>query len=110
MILNTLFTLSALLFIVAMLVQIMAIRAFFNRLDKAHHKLYLEMDRPRWKIQLADDAFRDGLRYIRSKKFEELNDAELLSIYKKVKLSDYAAITLGLIAMTIVIYQAITLS
>jgi hypothetical protein len=108
--LNTLFTLSALLFIVAMLVQIMAIQAFFNRLKKAHNKLYMQMDRPRWKIQLADDAFRDGLKYIRSKKFEELNDAELLSIYKKIKLSDYAAITLGVIAMVIVIYQAMTLS
>ncbi len=108
--LNLFFTLSALLFIVAMLVQIMAIQAFFNRLNKAHNKLYLEMDRPRWKIQLADDAFRDGLRYIRSKKFEELNDPELLSIYKKIKLSDYSAITLGVIALVIVIYQAITLS
>ncbi len=108
--LNTLFTLSALLFIVAMLVQIMAIQAFFNRLKKAHNKLYMQMDRPRWKIQLADDAFRDGLRYIRSKRFEELNDPELASIYKKIKLSDYSAITLGVIAMAIVIYQAMTFS
>jgi len=108
--LNLFFTLSALLFIVVMLVQIMAIQAFFNRLNKAHNKLYLEMDRPRWKIQLADDAFRDGLRYIRSKQFEELNDPELLSIYKKIKLTDYAALTLGVIAMAIVLYQAIVFS
>ncbi len=108
--LNTLFTLSALLFIVAMLVQIMAIQAFFNRLDKAHHKLYLEMDRPRWKIQLADDAFRDGLRYIRSKKFRELNDPELESIYKKIKMSDYAAIALAMSAVGIALFQAITLT
>ena len=108
--LNLFFTLSALLFIVAMLVQIMAIQAFFNRLKVGHNALYMEMDRPRWKIQLADDAFRDGLKYIRSKKFEELNDPELLSIYKKIKLTDYAALTLGVVALVIVIYQAITLS
>ena len=108
--LNTLFTLSALLFIVVMLVQIMAIQAFFNRLNKAHNKLYLEMDRPRWKIQLADDAFRDGLRYIRSKKFRELDDSELEGIYKKIKMTDYAAIFLALSAVGITLFQAITLT
>lgn len=108
--LNTLFTLAALLFIAVMLVQIMAIQAFFNRLKKAHNKLYMEMDRPRWKIQLADDAFRDGLRYIRLKKFRELNDSELEGIYKKIKMTDYAAISLGAIAGATIIYQAIILS
>lgn len=108
--LNTLFTLSALLFIVAMLVQIMAIQAFFNRLNKAHHELYMEMDRPRWKIQLADDTFRDGLKFIRSKKFRELNDIELESIYKKIKMADYAAIALALSAVGITLFQAITFS
>ena len=108
--LNTLFTLSALLFIVVMLVQIMAIQAFFNRLNKAHNKLYLEMDRPRWKIQLADDAFRDGLKYIRSKQFRELNDSELEGIYKKIKMTDYAAISLALLAVGITLFQAITLT
>ncbi len=108
--LNTLFTLSALLFIVAILVQIMAIQAFFNRLSKAHNELYMQMDRPRWKIQLADDAFRDGLKYIRSKKFEELHDPELASIYKKIKMSDYAAIALAFSAVGITLFQAITLT
>ncbi len=108
--LNTLFTLSALLFILAMVIQILATQAFFNRLDKAHKELYEEMGRPRWKIQLADDAFRDAVKYIRSKKFEELNDPELLSIYKKIKLSDYAAITLALLAVGITLFQAIALS
>ncbi len=108
--LNVFFTLCALLFIVVMLVQIMAIQAFFNRMNKAHHELYMQMDRPRWKIQLADDAFRDGLKYIRSKKFRELDDTELESIYKKIKVTDYAAIGLGVTAMAIVIYQAVVFS
>ena len=108
--LNAFFTLCALLFIVVMLVQIMAIQAFFNRMNKAHHELYMQMDRPRWKIQLADDAFRDGLKYIRSKKFRELDDTELESIYKKIKMTDYAAIGLGVTAMAIVIYQAVVFS
>ena len=108
--LNTVFTLSALLFIVVMLVQIMAIQAFFNRLNSAHNALYLKMDRPRWKIQLADDAFRDGLKYIRSKQFRELEDEQLESIYKKIKMTDYTAIFLALLALGITLFQAVTLT
>ncbi|MEE8588083.1 MAG: hypothetical protein V3S80_01910 [Sulfurimonadaceae bacterium] len=108
--LNTLFTLSALLFIVAMLVQIMAIQAFFNRLDKAHNELYQQMGKPKWKIQLADDTFRDALKYIRSKKFEELNDPELSVIYKKIKMTDYAAMALAALAVGITLFQAVTLA
>lgn len=108
--LNTIFTLSALLFIAAMVFQILATQAFFNRLAKAHKELYEQMGRPRWKIQLADDAFRDAVKYIRSRKFEELNDPELLSIYKKIKFSDYAAITLALLAVGITLFQAIRLT
>jgi|LGOV01.1.fsa_nt_gb ERCC4-related helicase len=108
--LNTLFTLSALLFIVAMLVQIMAIQAFFNRLDKAHNELYQQMGKPKWKIQLADDTFRDALKYIRSKKFEELNDPELSVIYKKIKMTDYAAMALAALAVGITLFQAVILA
>ncbi len=106
---NTLFTLSALFFIVAMLVQILATQAFFNRLEKAHNELYNEMGRPKWRIQLADTSFRNAVKYIRSKAFESLNDPELTSIYKKIKMADYAAIALALTALGITLYQAITL-
>jgi hypothetical protein len=44
--LNTLFTLSALLFIAAMIFQILATQAFFNRLEKGHNALYQEMGKP----------------------------------------------------------------
>lgn len=108
--LNTLFTLAALLFIVAMVVQILATQAFFNRLNSAHHELYLQMGKPRWKIQLTDDAFRDAVRYIRSRQFEELKDPELFGIYKKIKMSDYAAISLAVLAVAITLFQAITLA
>ncbi|MGB5964748.1 MAG: hypothetical protein WBF77_03650 [Sulfurimonadaceae bacterium] len=108
--LNTLFTLSALLFIVAMVVQILATQAFFNRLNSAHHELYLQMGKPRWKIQLTEDTFRDAVKYIRSRQFEELNDPELLSIYKKIKGADYAAIALAVSAVGITLFQAITLA
>lgn len=107
--LNTLFTLSALFFIVAMLVQILATQAFFNRLEKAHSELYNEMGRPKWRIQLADTAFRNAVKYIRSKEFESLNDPELMRIYKKIKMADYAAIALAISAVGITLFQAVML-
>ena len=108
--LNTIFTALALLFIAAMILQIFTIQAFFTRLEKAHKELYEAMYKPRWRIQLADDAFRDGLKYIRSKKFRELDDDELETLYKKIKRADYAAIGFGVIALAITIFQAIKLS
>jgi len=108
--LNTLFTAMALLFIVAMLLQIFTIQAFFNVLEKKHKKLYDEMYRPKWRIQLANDAFREGLKYIRSQKFRELDDSDLERLYKQLKRVDYAAIVFGVVAAAIVLYQAISYS
>jgi len=108
--LNTVFTALALLFIVAMLLQIFTIQAIFSRLEKAHKEKYEAMCKPKWRIQLADDAFRDGLKYIRSKEFQELNDPELETLYKTLKRTDYAAMGFGIIALAIVIFQAVILS
>jgi len=104
--LNTVFTLSALFFIAAMGLQILATQAFFNRMNSAHHKRYLEMGRPRWKIQIADDSFRNAVRYIRSRGFEELNDPELTRIYKRIKVADYSAISSALLAVAVTLFQA----
>jgi len=100
----------ALLFIAAMVIQIFNIQAFFARLEKAHAKKYEEMQRPKWRIQLADEAFKNGLKFIRSKSFESLNDKELLIIYKRIKLSDYITIASAVIAVAITLYQAIIFS
>ena len=108
--LNTVFTALALLFIVAMLLQIFTIQAFFSTLEKRHNALYKEMGKPKWRIQLADDAFKRGLVYIRSKAFRVLEDEALEKIYKKLKRTDYAAIGFGIIALSIVIFQAVILS
>jgi hypothetical protein len=105
--LNTIFILSALLFVVAMVVQILATQAFFNRLNSAHHELYLQMGRPRWKIQVGDDSFRDAVKYIRSQSFKELNDAELEGIYKTIKASDRTAVAVGLIAVGVALLEAV---
>ena len=108
--LNTIFTALALLFIVAMLLQIFTIQAFFSRLEKAHKEKYEAMYKPKWRIQLADDAFRDGLKYLRSKQFQELEDPELNKLYKKLKRTDYAAIGFGIIALAIVVFQSVVIS
>jgi len=108
--LNTFFTIMALLFILAMVIQIFNIQAFFSRMEKAHAKLYKEMQEPRWRIQLADEAFKNGLKFIRSKSFESLGDAELSSIHKRIKISDYVAIISAIMAVAITLYQAVTFS
>ncbi len=105
--LNTIFTLTALIFVVAMVVQILATQAFFNRLNSAHHDLYEQMGRPRWKIQVGDDSFRNAVKYIRSRRFEELNDDELKRIYKTIKASDWTAITVGIVAVGVTLLQAL---
>jgi len=105
--LNTAFTALALLFIVAMLMQIFTIQAFFSTLEKRHQKLYEEMGKPKWRIQLADDAFKRGLLYIRSKDFRSLNDDALEKIYKQLKRTDYAAIGFASVAFGIIVFQAI---
>ena len=105
--LNTAFTALALLFIVSMLMQIFTIQAFFTALEKNHKKLYEEMGKPKWRIQLADDAFKRGLLYIRSKDFRSLNDAVLEKIYKQLKRIDYAAISFAVIAFCIIVFQAV---
>ena len=104
---NTIFTLSALLFILAMVLQILATQAFFNRLDSAHRDLYEQMGRPRWKIHVGDDSFRKAVKYIRSRAFEELNDPELLAIYKKIKWMDYGAMALAVTAVAVTLIQAL---
>ena len=108
--LNTFFTALALLFIVAMLLQIFTIQAFFTTLEKNHKDLYAEMGKPKWRIQLVDDAFKRGLSYIRSKDFRSLDDVELEVLYTKIKRTDYAAIVFAIMALGIIIFQAILLS
>ncbi len=108
--LNTIFTAFALLFIVAMLLQIFTIQAFFTALEKGHKELYEEMGKPRWRIQLADDSFKRGLKYIRTKAFQELKDSKLETIYKKIKRTDYAAMVFAFLAAATLIFQAVTVS
>jgi len=105
--LNAIFILSALLFVVAMVVQVLATQAFFNRLNRAHHERYLQMGRPRWKIQVGDDSFRDAVKYIRSQGFKELSDGELERIYKTLKASDRTAVAVGLIAVGAALLEAV---
>ncbi len=106
--LNAVFTALALLFIAAMIFQILSIRAFFSTLAKNHKDLYHDMNEPRWRIQLADDSFKRGLKYIRSKSFRELGDSELESIYKKIKRTDYAAFGFAMMAVATLIFQAVS--
>ena len=105
--LSSLFTLSALLFIAAMVIQILATQAFFNRLSSQHKVQYELMGKPRWKINIGDDAFKESLIYIRSKAFRSLQDDVLEGIYKRIKMTDYIAIASALIAISISLAEAI---
>ena len=110
MTLNLLFITSAALFMLAVVKQLIEINAFLNRLRERHPALYESMGRPRWNIQFGDRHFREAIRYIRSKRFSELNDPELDRIYKAIKKADYVAILSAVAAIGVTLIEVMRYS
>jgi hypothetical protein len=101
MTLNLLFLAATALFILAILKQLLEVNAFLNQLRDRHPALYESMGRPRWNIQFGDQRFREAIRYIRARKFADLNDPELERIYKAIKKTDSIAIGSAVVAVLI---------
>ena len=101
---NILFIGFALVFFVLMFVHIYVTNAFFMRLKESHEKVWKELGQPKWKIHFGDDSFQNAMKYIRQKKFSDLNDTLLDSYYTKLKRVEYisAFIALLIIAATII--------
>jgi len=103
--LNLLFVTATALFILAVLKQLLEVNAFLNRLRDHHPALYEAMGRPRWNIQFGDQRFREAIKYIRARKFADLNDPDLERIYKAIKKADYVAIASAVVAILITLIE-----
>lgn len=103
--LNLLFVTATALFILAVLKQLLEVNAFLNRLRDHHPSLYEAMGRPRWNIQFGDQRFREAIKYIRARKFADLNDPDLERIYKAIKKADYVAIASAVVAILITLIE-----
>ena len=71
--------------------------SFFSQLKKMHQDIWTGLGQPQWKIHFGDDSFQDAMKYIRKRKFTELNDNILEGIYKKMKNVERIALGLGLL-------------
>jgi len=107
MTLNLLFVTATVLFIIAVLKQLLEINAFLNRLRDNHPARYEAMGRPRWNIQFGDIRFREAVKSIRKHKFSDLNDPELERIYKAIKKADYVAVISAVFAVGITLIEVI---
>ncbi len=105
MTLNLLFLTATGIFIIAIIKQLLEVNAFLNRLRDQHPSLYEAMGRPRWNIQFGDQRFRSAIKYIRARKFTDLEDPELEKIYKAIKKADYMAIAAAVIAVAITLIE-----
>ncbi|MEJ2468519.1 MAG: hypothetical protein P8Y51_05525 [Campylobacterales bacterium] len=105
MTLNLLFITATALFIIAILKQLLEINAFLNHLRDHHPARYEAMGRPRWNIQFGDQRFREAIKYIRARKFTDLNDPELDRIYKAIKKADYVAIVSAVVAIMVTLIE-----
>jgi len=105
MALNFVFLTATALFIIAILKQLLEANAFLNRLREHHPDQYEAMGKPRWNIQFGDNRFRDAVKYIRHKKFIELNDPELARIHKAIKKADYVAFAAAVTAILVTLFQ-----
>jgi len=105
--LNLFFITATALFIVSVLKQLLEVNAFLNRLRDNHPSLYEAMGRPRWNIQFGDQRFREAIKYIRARKFTDLNDSELERIYKAIRKADYVAIGSAAVAVFITLIEVI---
>ncbi|HHH72395.1 MAG TPA: hypothetical protein ENL04_01030 [Sulfuricurvum sp.] len=103
--LNLVFVTATLLFFIAVVKQLLEINAFLKHLRDHHPSRYEAMGRPKWNIQFGDQRFREAIKAIRKRQFEELNDPELTRIYKAIKKADYVAIVSAAVAIGVTLIE-----
>ncbi len=101
---NILFIAFAFSFLSLMSVHVYLTNAFFLQLKKEHEQTWINLGQPRWRIHFGDPTFQDAMKYIRQKKFTDLNDGILEAYYKKIKRIEYisVAIAVFIVIMTVV--------
>ena len=80
---------------------------FFIRLKKEHQETWQDLGEPKWMIQFGDDSFKNAMKYIRQKKFDDLNDNLLLKAYTSIKRIEYTAISIAIIIIILTILDVI---
>lgn len=105
MTLNLIFISATTLFFIAVIKQLLDINAFLKQLRDHHPARFEALGRPRWNIQFGDQRFREAIKAIRAKKFEDLNDPELTRIYKAIKKADYVAIASAVVAVAVTLIE-----
>lgn len=100
---NIIFLSFTLLFLILVSVHVYMTNAFFRRLQENHSEVWESLGQPRWKIHFGDDSFQNAMKYIRQKKFTDLNDPVLEGYFKKMKRVEYAALAfaIAIIAITL---------
>jgi len=97
----------ALFFLTLMSMHIYFTNAFFSQLKKEHADIWKELGQPRWMIHFGDDSFKNAMKYIRQKKFSDLQDTQLEDCYKKIKRVEYTSVALALIIVSATIVDVI---
>jgi len=104
---NIIFMGFALFFFTLMFMHIYFTNAFFSQLKKEHSDVWKKLGEPRWKIHFGDDSFKNAMKYIREKKFTDLQDSLLDEYYEKIKRVEYSAVALAMIIISATIVDVI---
>ncbi len=94
---SILFLLITLVFLALMAAHVYYTNQFFDLLRQKHPDTWKELGQPRWKIHFGDTSFQEAMKYIRQKKFVELNDIELEGCYKRLKGVERSALMIAVI-------------
>jgi hypothetical protein len=70
-------------------------------------EVWLKLGEPWWKIHFGDDSFKHAMKYIRQKKFADLQDNLLEEYYEKIKRVEYSAVALALVILSATIVDVI---
>lgn len=104
---NILFLGFAISFLLLMSFHVYQTNAFFLRLKDKHKDTWKELGQPQWKIHFGDSGFKNAMKYIRQKKFENLNDDELLGCYKRIKRIEYAALAIAALILLLTVLDVL---
>jgi len=104
---NLLFIIITVAFLMLMFAHVYQTNAFFLQLKQFHQDTWKELGQPRWRIHFGDDSYQNTMKYIRQKKFSDLNDPALESIYKKIKKIEYTAMGFALLIFAVTIIDVV---
>ena len=89
-------------FVVGTILYLNTVRAFLTRLKEHHYEKFVALGMPYLGFQLGDRSYREAMRYIRSKRFFELEDTQLETLYKKMVLIERFGIALFALLLLLV--------